>query len=313
MFRIVEFDDHDGGGVAIANSKWFTPRKRELYWLPYKEISAYNKALKKGEDVNTDWKLFKIKILFYETAEQSSDLNTDCEDFQSTRRIIRKPRTIVERSDDEESSKFERPPRVLNIVKNKSIGKSPQSQDSQNILDSPSCSQSSVSQSTSVLADVAGSSSFNVTDRIHINSPSTTIVGDVRSFLPLPQIETTFALNPDNTEHSALQKKILHKLLVIEEQNKQIIQLLLENKKSSRCEVTVYKPNLPVALPLININSIIEIENFLSNEENFTALSSYLASLGGKHVPARTNRILREILTDEVSSLYNFHGLRNEK
>ncbi|KAF5270263.1 hypothetical protein FQR65_LT17863 [Abscondita terminalis] len=214
MFRIVKFDDHDGGGVAIANSKWFTPRKKELYWPPYKEINAYNKALKKGEDVNTDnWKLFKIKRLFYSTddfdkarkklkiAEQSSDLNTDCEDFQSTRRIIRKPRRIVESSDDEESSKFERPPRVLNIVKNKSIGKSPQSQDSQNILDSPSCSQSSVSQSTNVLAGVAESSSFNVTDRIYINSPSTT-VGDVRSFLSLPQIETTFALNPDNTEHS---------------------------------------------------------------------------------------------------------------
>ncbi|KAK9759108.1 hypothetical protein QE152_g239 [Popillia japonica] len=69
---------------------------------------------------------------------------------------------------------------------------------------------------------------------------------------------------------------------------------LLKNQKREVGEITPYMPNVPTPLPLNTVNHIAEIELFLSNEEAFSALSSYLASLGGRNVTTRTNRILRE-------------------
>ncbi|KAK9675085.1 protein of unknown function (DUF4806) [Popillia japonica] len=136
-------------------------------------------------------------------AEHTSDLNTECEEEVTSRRVVQKPRKILDSSSDEEISRFERPPRIPNIIiRNK-------------------CSETT-SETLRVAAETG--------------SPS------VSSLFP-------------NT-----------------------------------------------------VNHIAEIELFLSNEEAFSALSSYLASLGGRNVTTRTNRILRELLTDEVAALYNFYG-----
>ncbi|KAK4876952.1 hypothetical protein RN001_009458 [Aquatica leii] len=106
-YSVIEFSDEEGGGVAIVHCKWFTPRKKEVFWPPYKDPNAFNRALIKGVDVSEDWKLFKINRNFYETddlekakrklklSELTSDLNTDAkknfllgDQQRSQRRII---------------------------------------------------------------------------------------------------------------------------------------------------------------------------------------------------------------------------------
>lgn len=68
MFVVVEFDDSEGGGVAIVRKSWITPRKKEVFWPPYKQSQQHNKALKQNEPVDVDiWSVYKIKRCLFET------------------------------------------------------------------------------------------------------------------------------------------------------------------------------------------------------------------------------------------------------
>lgn len=65
MYVGIEFEELDGGGVSLVNAKWFTPRKSEVWWPPTKSQDRFNKALRKGESPENDWKIFKIKRCFF--------------------------------------------------------------------------------------------------------------------------------------------------------------------------------------------------------------------------------------------------------
>lgn len=65
-YVIVQFDDSQGGGLAVVRDQWITPRKCEVFWPPYKKQSEYNKALKTAENIIEEtWKVFKIARCFY--------------------------------------------------------------------------------------------------------------------------------------------------------------------------------------------------------------------------------------------------------
>lgn len=65
MFVVIEFED---GDLSIVHKKWLTPKKKEVFWPPYKDQAIFYRALKKVEDINTElWELFKVKKCFYET------------------------------------------------------------------------------------------------------------------------------------------------------------------------------------------------------------------------------------------------------
>lgn len=69
-YVLVEFDENDGGGVAILHDSWLTPRKKEAFWPPFKEQYQFDKALKNGASVDTEtWKLYKINRIFYACGE----------------------------------------------------------------------------------------------------------------------------------------------------------------------------------------------------------------------------------------------------
>lgn len=54
----VELFLQNGGGVAVVNSGWFTPIKKEVFWPPYKEQNKCDKALRLSEAVDSEkWKL----------------------------------------------------------------------------------------------------------------------------------------------------------------------------------------------------------------------------------------------------------------
>lgn len=66
----MQFDELSGGNLAVISNNWLTPRKKEVFWPLYKNVAAFNKALKKHEDVDEDtWTLYNVHRLFYETSK----------------------------------------------------------------------------------------------------------------------------------------------------------------------------------------------------------------------------------------------------
>ncbi|KAF5276619.1 hypothetical protein FQR65_LT16261 [Abscondita terminalis] len=126
----VQFADSDGGNVAVINSKWFTPMKREVFWPPYKTQHHYDNALKKGETPTDSWPLYKISRTFFECddfykaqrkiklAEVTSDIQSEEDNFQS-KRFRHAPRRLYDSSDDEDQTQISRHPRPPFISYNK--------------------------------------------------------------------------------------------------------------------------------------------------------------------------------------------------
>ncbi|KAK9754970.1 hypothetical protein QE152_g778 [Popillia japonica] len=102
QFPVLELTVEDGGGLAVVNSNWLTPRKKQVFWPPVNEQTKFNRYLK-TESVNTEtWILYKIRKIYYECddlelanrklkkAEQESDVySSDIESQQ--RRPVKRP------------------------------------------------------------------------------------------------------------------------------------------------------------------------------------------------------------------------------
>lgn len=70
MFNVIEFNAEAGGGLALVHKKWLTPRKKEVFWPPYKHQKQFTKSLNMGEEVDSvKWKLFGIEKTYYETGK----------------------------------------------------------------------------------------------------------------------------------------------------------------------------------------------------------------------------------------------------
>lgn len=70
MFTVVQFDDKSGASLAVISTSWMTPRKKEVFWPPYKSTTTFKKALKKHEEVNEGkWTLYGVQRIFYETGK----------------------------------------------------------------------------------------------------------------------------------------------------------------------------------------------------------------------------------------------------
>lgn len=68
MYTIVEFKESDGGGIAIVNNSWLTPRKRRVFWPPTKEQKHFDKLVQSSEEIDEKiWKLYHIERCHYET------------------------------------------------------------------------------------------------------------------------------------------------------------------------------------------------------------------------------------------------------
>lgn len=70
MYKVIEFNEADGGGLAIVHTKWITPRKKEVFWPPYKDNVTFMRALKRGEDINENtWQIYGIARNFFESGK----------------------------------------------------------------------------------------------------------------------------------------------------------------------------------------------------------------------------------------------------
>ncbi|KAF5277456.1 hypothetical protein FQR65_LT15986 [Abscondita terminalis] len=90
MYSLIEFKDDEG--LSIVNSGWLTPRKREVFWPPVKDQSAFNKVVRKSEVDSETWKLYSINKVYYECElffEELLSKNFHSKKF--CRRIFRTP------------------------------------------------------------------------------------------------------------------------------------------------------------------------------------------------------------------------------
>ncbi|KAK4887821.1 hypothetical protein RN001_004092 [Aquatica leii] len=147
MFVLLEFREHNQDTtVGVVHSSWLTPKKKEVYWPAYKNQSAFDKAILKGEPVGNKWELFTVKRIFgtYDDykeaqrkcliAENTSDLQTEAEEentncFKIKRRRINRPLRYLDddcdknedadrSSEDEQygTSNLRRPPLVNQVT-----------------------------------------------------------------------------------------------------------------------------------------------------------------------------------------------------
>lgn len=55
----------DDGSVALVCTEWFTPRKRQVFWPPFRTQDQYDKVLKKLQTPDDTWTLYAVKRSFF--------------------------------------------------------------------------------------------------------------------------------------------------------------------------------------------------------------------------------------------------------
>ncbi|XP_031359128.1 uncharacterized protein LOC116182725 [Photinus pyralis] len=98
-----------------------------VFWPPYNELGKFHQAVKKGEAVNeSTWELCKVKRTFYNCddfekineklnlAKETSDVQSETENFMVKRRKIKARKLYDNSTDDEEDVDvgLKRPPQI---------------------------------------------------------------------------------------------------------------------------------------------------------------------------------------------------------
>ncbi|KAJ8973091.1 hypothetical protein NQ317_006482 [Molorchus minor] len=227
-------DDLYYGGVML------TPRKREVWWPPYKQQTAFEKALKKGEVPNETWTLCKVARSFFEE-ELVSDVQSEIEDNEPTRRRISKPRRLSYSSDEEPLSALPLPPKI------KAPNKYTPHKD---VL---SCTREVTSSPKSVISiESEGQASGTL-------APPLVITKDV---------------GPD------FNAKFLSLLIHVKEQNSQILKILKTNKPVGVPIVNELPDDIPVQFPVSSFDDLKQVEEYLNDllftlEDETTLIGKY--------------------------------------
>lgn len=313
-YSVVEFTDADGGGLALVNCKWFTPRKKEVFWPPYKNPSLFNKALKNGESPEISWKSYSIKRNYYQSsnydaarkklklAEDTSDLQSDnSEQPIKKARIKRPPKRLYLNSSDEsnleEDCNENRPPRFEPIVvstcnlDNTLEDRAPQS-----------CS--------SVLNPLNGTAT-HLNENV-LNSPATSNSSTVtyHSELFTPNSQSSINRNLQPFSDSRLLDKLFTDVEILKQQNKQIISLL----ESKAPKLLLSLPgDIPVPLPLGSEEDLKKFEDYLTEKSHLDSLLSFYSQVGGHDPIHKTNTILKKVISNQLACSYSFLGSRNNK
>ncbi|CAG9822845.1 unnamed protein product [Phaedon cochleariae] len=226
-------------------------------------------------------------------AEDTSNLESD--DIDSIRRRkLRAKKNFSSSEDDEPLRKIkkipERPPRFHHIVTN----------NAQENSCKPSNPDSVLSSGTST-----STSSFRLLSSTPTNNDTHTLGRSIQ----VTPVRTNLGTNTNINNSLGFDRNILSLLYHIKEQNEQILNHL--NKKPP--EVGTLPNDLPIEIPLKEIEQIEELEIFLKSDVNLSGMVSYLSTLGGKDRTSKTNNILRHSLTDQLATSFNFRGKRQKR
>ncbi|KAK9687277.1 hypothetical protein QE152_g36558 [Popillia japonica] len=247
------------------------------------------KLLRKGENPDATWNLYKVHRRFFET-----------DDFIKAKEKIKKTEYTSDLATENEESeprgirKINRPKRFLDF------GDSSSEEDTlQPILQRP----------PKIVADVnLIHKDYSADDIRSGNTIITTTPQSINSKVSLLPTEKTFT-------DSDFQKKVITYLSYLKEQNSQILKLLQNQQNASVPPSPHLLPeDLPINIPLNNKESVDIFEQYLSDNRKAEILCIYFSTLGGRNdITSKTNVILRNIMTDFLAAQYSFHGSRNAK
>ncbi|XP_071578619.1 uncharacterized protein [Temnothorax nylanderi] len=301
-YAVVEFDDKNGSGVAAVNSAWLTPLKREVFWPPYKEQKKFDKALKTGEPVDTEkWTLHSITRIFYRSddllktreklklSQVISNLESE-EENEGVRKKRKRISTRIPTSSDNEleeqrETRLPRPPPIKRTNLNFNACKNLEQ-------------DFTLTRSHSPLPISTLNRCGNISPSVASASTASPVINNI-STIPHRQITQT----TDNFE------KLVSLVATVKEQNTEILRWINRQNTTNNA-----LPDIPFAFPLNTVEEVDQLDVYLkTNNNDSIALSAYLSTLGGNHVPSKTNRILRYILADAVAVHFNFYGKRSQK
>uniref|UniRef100_A0A1Y1NDB3 DUF4806 domain-containing protein n=1 Tax=Photinus pyralis TaxID=7054 RepID=A0A1Y1NDB3_PHOPY len=303
-YVIVEFGD-ENGRIGAVHKSWLTPLKKQAYWPPYKEQEKFDKALRCGENVQSSWTLWSVDRIFYQTddilkarqklkeAEFTSSLESECDEAANTGRQKRKKASrklfgSSEEDSEEEEESLPRPPPIKRSTvtsrKEAAVLKSPRH--------SHLVSTRLVQRPT------------NQTD--NFQSPQTSK-------------GTLHHQNAAEQSREQLTVTVVDKLIAlvarVKEQNDEILSWIAKQDNKNTNNISSFgMPEIPFSLPLQTQQELLEFNSYLiNNGEKYTALGSYLTTLGGDTITSKTNRILKNLISDSVASQFNFYGQRSTK
>uniref|UniRef100_A0A1Y1K5M7 DUF4806 domain-containing protein n=1 Tax=Photinus pyralis TaxID=7054 RepID=A0A1Y1K5M7_PHOPY len=302
-FNVVQFEEKDGSSVAIVHREWLTPRKTEVFWPPHKRSASFYKCLRDGETVQSDWKLYKIKKIFYscddyDDAKEKEKLAEVHSDFEDTQVIRKRPRVLPLRfqnesgEEEETESQLSRPPKILNTAVA--------------ITNADVCQgKSQKSRSPSTISTVSRKNSLDC--RESSNLPSTSQSNDsVQSRCSTPVTpSSTFSGN------QVFQSRFIGLLSRVVEQNKEILHLL--KNTSHTPQHTQNCPDLPVTLPLSKFEDFLTLENYLGDSDHQQILSNFLSTLDKTSLVSATNAILKYCVSFRLAKEFSYLGTRNNK
>ncbi|KAK9700857.1 hypothetical protein QE152_g30975 [Popillia japonica] len=294
MFSVIEFTVEDGGGLAVVNSNWLTPRKKQVFWPPVNEQTKFNRYLK-TESVNTEtWILYKIRKIYYECDDlelANRKIYYECDDLELANRKLKK----AEQESDVYSSDIEskqrrtvkRPARLLELS----------SDEDEPLIAVKKRVLSPVPLPPDVTLKPKDTNTFNIKPGIisgniisyHLNfkNPS--------SGQPRPTTSTLRTHHQDN--HAC--EYILKEIVKIKEQNKQIL-AILANRTVENSNLAEFPKNFPCPLPLKNLVDIEKVENVL--QEN-PSLVEHLVSLKNDYSNSCENILKLKANSSDVTNL----------
>ncbi|KAK4880342.1 hypothetical protein RN001_008488 [Aquatica leii] len=271
----IEFHEKDGGGLALVRKEWVTPRKTEVVWPPYKNQEKYYKALKNNEapDEST-WCIYKISKQYFEV-----------DDYDKALKKLKAAELTSDVQSNVEDEENKRPKRN-HIAKKK-------------LYDDTSDEE--LFERPPVIRKPKFSNNRNIIDYDQQNIKTS----QRKTLEPISIDERELISTPPITDVPSNNLKIIALLQQISEQNKQILKYI---SKQDSVSSSVNQPEIPVTLPLKKEEDLNILENFLIEQTNSFALSSYLSTLGGRDTTSLTNNILKRCLTNELASAYSFRG-----
>ncbi|XP_031328595.1 uncharacterized protein LOC116176353 isoform X2 [Photinus pyralis] len=297
MFSLVEFAEESGGGLAIIRTEWFTPRKQEAFWPPTKQSKTFEKVLLNEDQViDNKWKLCFVRRTLFESddyervkrklprAEYTSDLQSseaevgsqgdaDQDKFQKRKRAPSR-RLLSSSSDEEQTSKFPRPP-TLNLNKQ--------------IRHVPSPRQLEICEP---VPDLSSEQSIASTSQSSHNDNNTTLASCLS--LQKKLVNDIIFIKEQN--------KLIIELLRQQKLTQEKIQF--ENALPA---------NFPVKLPVNAEQEIQLLEQYLTIQDNYDLLRCHLSTFGGKNINDTTSNILKRVINDSVACSYNYLGTRSNK
>ncbi|KAI4465075.1 reverse transcriptase (rna-dependent dna polymerase) [Holotrichia oblita] len=240
----IEFSEKEGGGIALILGSWLTPRKKQVFWPPYKSQEDYKKALKNQQSCDPEtWQLYDIRRIFFEDGN-----------------YFLPPKRLFESDDSEEESArgLLRPP----IIKLKSI------------INREGSSVAAICGPATPLSANPSLSSIIVTPSSSSLQPSTPHRNkeDVNNYLPNSYLLDI--IREQNKEIAVIKEQTKEILSLVRKQGASL----------GICSVTGIPEDIPVQLPINCMENLNILDEYLMNKTKSNAVKFFvIAAVRLKH------------------------------